>query len=80
VYQICSPSRSALIVGRYPFHVAQTLPEGFHAIDRRFKTIPDILKLAPTPYRSYHTGKWHMVRQCRALLLAGILSSWGILL
>ena len=28
VFQICAPTRSSLLTGRYPFHVAQSLPEG----------------------------------------------------
>ena len=59
VFQICSPTRSSLVSGRYPFHVSQSLPEGFHAISRAYELLPAFLKRAGK-YVSYHVGKWHM--------------------
>ena len=57
VFQICSPTRSALVSGRYPFHVSQSLPEGFHAISRQYELLPALLKRSGN-YRTYHIGKW----------------------
>ena len=57
VFQICSPTRSALVSGRYPFHVSQALPEGFHAISRQYELLPALLKRSGN-YRTYHVGKW----------------------
>lgn len=60
VFKICSPTRSSLVTGRYPFHSSQSLPEGYHAVSREYKLLPEVLATAPIPYRSYHVGKWHM--------------------
>jgi hypothetical protein len=59
VFQICSPTRSSLVSGRYPHHVSQSLPEGFHAISRSYELLPALLKRSAS-YASYHVGKWHM--------------------
>ena len=59
VFQICSPTRSSLLTGRYPFHVSQALPEGFHAISRQYETLPSLLKRVAA-YETYHVAKWHM--------------------
>ena len=47
VFQICSPTRSSLVSGRYPFHVSQQLPEGFHAISRQYELLPALLECTP---------------------------------
>ena len=60
VFKICSPTRSSLVTGRYPFHSSQSLPEGYHAVSSEYKLLPEVLATAPIPYRSYHVGKWHM--------------------
>lgn len=59
VFKICSPTRASLVTGRYPFHVSQSLPEGFHAISKEYKLLPEVLATVPLAYRSYHVGKWH---------------------
>ena len=56
VFQICSPTRSSLVSGRYPFHVSQQLPEGFHAISRQYELLPALLN--KYSYDTYHIGKW----------------------
>jgi arylsulfatase A-like enzyme len=64
VFQICSPTRSALVSGRYPFHVSQSLPEGFHAISRQYELLPALLKRSGN-YRTYHIGKWRESTPCQ---------------
>ena len=56
VFQICSPTRSSLVSGRYPFHVSQALPEGFHAISKKYELLPALLKRVKK-YTTYHVGK-----------------------
>ena len=63
VFQVCSPSRSSFMSGRYPHHVqqinyrncdtAQGIPRNMTAIARK-------LKESPAQYATVHVGKWHL--------------------
>jgi len=63
MYKYCSPSRSSLLSGRYPFHLAATrcnlipssIPEG---LDLGYTLLPK--HLARAGYVSRHVGKWHL--------------------
>ena len=77
VFQICSPTRSSLVTGRYPFHVSQQLPEGFHAISRQYELLPSLLAKYKN-YVTYHVGKWYVVvrvivPQCSYWMPSGLL-------
>ena len=65
VYRYCSPTRSALLSGRFAHHVNQynwDATSGHHAvigggIDERFDLLPARLRTAG--YRTHLAGKWH---------------------
>lgn len=61
--QVCSPTRSALMTGRYPFHIgmhhATTIMAGSTAaIPKDIPTISELL--GDQGYRSHAIGKWHL--------------------
>jgi len=63
VQQVCSPTRSALMTARYPFHTGlqhtTTLAPGSHAaIPKDTSTIAEVLKNAG--YATHAIGKWHL--------------------
>jgi len=61
-YKYCSPTRAAILIGRYPYHLANTrcnfipssIPEG---VDLGYSMLP--LHLATQGYVSHAVGKWH---------------------
>eukprot|EP00051_Salpingoeca_urceolata_P017179 m.232547 g.232547 ORF g.232547 m.232547 type:complete len:501 (+) comp18884_c0_seq1:111-1613(+) len=62
VFRFCSPTRSALMTGRLPFHVNQEnsaeWPWNAAPVDVRMTMLP--AKLATAGYTSAHFGKWHL--------------------
>lgn len=62
VQQVCSPTRSALLTGRYPFrigmqHMTTLMPASPAGIPRDTPTIAEVLKQAG--YSTHAIGKWH---------------------
>ena len=53
----CWPTRSALITGYYPQQIHMDPPNG--RLPQWTRTLPQWLK--PLGYRSYHSGKWHVL-------------------
>lgn len=65
---VCSPSRAALLTGRYPTRVGiprVLVPNDTLGIDGSETTLPEVLK--PSGYRSYCIGKWHLGTQTQFL-------------
>ena len=84
MYKYCSPTRSSLMSGRYPYHLRATrcnlipasVPEGLH-LD--YELLPKTL--AKAGYVSHHVGKWHMGFHTAEYTPVGrgFNTSWGFL-
>lgn len=61
-YQVCSPTRTALLTGRWPFKAAGTKnnlqPTDIDGVNLGFTFLPERLKEAG--YATHHVGKWHL--------------------
>lgn len=63
VQQVCSPTRSALMTGRYPFHtgmqhVTTLMPGSLAALPSDVPTLAEVLK--EIGYNTHAIGKWHL--------------------
>jgi len=63
VQQVCSPTRSAFVTGRYPFHTGMQhfttlMPGSTASIPKDVPTIAEALKKAG--YSTHAIGKWHL--------------------
>ncbi len=72
---VCWPTRSALITGYYPEQVRMNPPDG-RPLPKWATTLPRLLK--PFGYRSYQSGKWHVLAAPRVCADGGFDHSYLI--
>jgi len=70
----CWPSRAAILTGYYPQQVRMDPPG--KALPRWTRVLPQYLK--PAGYRSYHSGKWHLLAAPKPLTNAGFDRSYKL--
>ena len=70
-FKFCSPSRSAFLSGRLPFHVNQGQPQSVLStggVDLRMTTIAEKLASTAGGAETHFYGKWHVGQRSRAHL------------
>lgn len=70
----CWPTRAALLSGYYPQQVRMDPPRG--RLPEWTRLLPQYLK--PLGYRSYHSGKWHVMGAPRSIADAGFDRSYRL--
>jgi arylsulfatase A-like enzyme len=70
----CWPTRSALLTGYYPQQIRMDPPEG--KLPSWARLLPQYLK--PLGYRSYHSGKWHILGAPRSIADGGFDRSYRL--
>lgn len=70
----CWPTRSALLTGYYPQQIHMDPPQG--RLPGWARLLPQLLK--PLGYRSYHSGKWHVMGASKPVADGGFDHSYDL--